>query len=768
MYSEYDVSKNINKDMATKSPANRSDLRKERDDDYAAKSKPSCSFSEFRTVDTDENQGIQKGSLLCVAAVDGPKSDGLLHIVHEQQADRKGTGLRDVDSPMLSSSIADKADDFTNDPHPALETPLLYFLLRRFPRLLSSIMVFYEVRWKTSYPLESRIPCSRQLQKIGIIITWSDLFLTLPFVVLVVQAVINAAVYPSVSNSGHLARLPLIFTYVTATKNNILTFFLGLPVERASKYHKVCARVAYTNSLLHTYVAFTHPDATLGSDNIQGFLFQDQMNTSGTMLVLVMTLMIITSLPYVRRKVFELFYFIHVVCAAVLMVCAFYHTGFLVPLLAGLTWGLDFVIRKLYMPFFRYPRKGTARIISDSVVELSFPKQDGFDFNPAQYVYLAVPKLGYFQWHPFSLSSSPNQKLVTLHIRKAGSWTKALYALAEKQSDIDILLEGPYGSMGVDFTNPDKYQTVMLFSGGIGVTPMQSLCNSLLHDHNNGIRKLQKLSFIWIERDPVVMSEVDVVRREITRYVDSLTVAEECFSNGDEPQNGTRDEAIHSLIGITPTPDAQGVTDFASQLLGMVPEIRLTDEQMDEEYPIDLDDTEDYPNDDTESTDVEQDSRLHMNTFDTAKEREEWIRTTCSGAKRRPQSKSVSLDVETPPHFWSAGAERSCERSFLDHAFPTSNDDSNESPVDLQVYITDMDVSIATKQRLSQMPFIHFGRPDIKNLFRQARLEALRSQQPAHIAVCVCAPKRIVHICRKACAKYSDRHVSFDFHSEVF
>jgi predicted ferric reductase len=36
-------------------------------------------------------------------------------------------------------------------------------------------------------------------------------------------------------------------------------------------------------------------------------------------------------------------------------------------------------------------------------------------------MYLAIPELSCLQWHPFSLSSSPNQKVVTLHIRKMGN-----------------------------------------------------------------------------------------------------------------------------------------------------------------------------------------------------------------------------------------------------------------------------------------------------------------------------------------------------------
>jgi predicted ferric reductase len=58
-------------------------------------------------------------------------------------------------------------------------------------------------------------------------------------------------------------------------------------------------------------------------------------------------------------------------------------------------------------------------------------------------------------------------KTVTIHIRRAGDWTNALYELAKKKSEISIMMEGPYGSLGVDLVG-DRYKMVMLVSGGIG------------------------------------------------------------------------------------------------------------------------------------------------------------------------------------------------------------------------------------------------------------------------------------------------------------
>jgi NAD(P)H-flavin reductase len=57
---------------------------------------------------------------------------------------------------------------------------------------------------------------------------------------------------------------------------------------------------------------------------------------------------------------------------------------------------------------------------------------------------------------------------VTLHIRKAGNWTTAIFELAKKKSEVEMLLEGPYGNLSVDIMVDRKYKNILLISGGIG------------------------------------------------------------------------------------------------------------------------------------------------------------------------------------------------------------------------------------------------------------------------------------------------------------
>lgn len=566
--------------------------------------------------------------------------------------------------------------------------------------------------------------------------------------------------------------------------NSLFTLLIGIPFERAIFYHKLSARLVYVCGVLHTYVAYFYPEtsdsmietsfedqqqlfessASLlysnegSGPNFGNFLFADSVNVGGTLILAFMTAMIVTALPYIRRKVFELFYCVHLLCCTAILASAFYHTGFLVPLIGCMTWGIDLVVRKVIMAFCLYPRTASIRIISESVVEVFFPKTSNFHYNPGQYVFLAVPKLSIFEWHPFSISSSPEQKIVTFHIRRAGSWTSSLYDLAETEQEISILMEGPYGSVGVDLTS-DRYKMVILFSGGIGVTPMQALCNQLMYEHNTGARELKKVSFVWIERDPNVMQNVDVVRRS------SLHSSARSLSFGDDSSNNDNcscDYHDHESIEGGDFAHFQDVNDkedqliyeqplrepkgIASTLLSLVSASGVTDEVLEKQYPIEALDEEDLHSDENTLT-----SLVHA-IFGRKEVRSEKSQAANSATHKQEFDANFNFDDDTM-----------CQ-SFLDEAYIDPDSSPSSNVLDLQVYLTARD---EVDPALAALPFVNRGRPDIKQLFQKMRDEAIEKKE-CYVAVCVCAPKVLVSMCQNACVKYSDNRVRFDFHFEVF
>ncbi|EDO38081.1 predicted protein, partial [Nematostella vectensis] len=122
-----------------------------------------------------------------------------------------------------------------------------------------------------------------------------------------------------------------------------------------------------------------------------------------------------------------------------------------------------------------------------------------FEYKAGQYCFLCVPGVSMFEWHPFSISSSPHEATVSLHIRVLGDWTQQLYDYVKDTRPINVYIDGPYGAPGVD-VDGDRYKVFLFVSGGIGITPMQSICNDILHQRRRG-RDIRKVIFVWSVRD---------------------------------------------------------------------------------------------------------------------------------------------------------------------------------------------------------------------------------------------------------------------------
>jgi NADPH oxidase len=69
-----------------------------------------------------------------------------------------------------------------------------------------------------------------------------------------------------------------------------------------------------------------------------------------------------------------------------------------------------------------------------------------------------------------------------------------------------VYMEGPCGAPALNLDS-DRYKCVLLVSGGIGITPMQSICNDLWHQHGQG-RPLKKMHFIWSVRDRYLLGSI--------------------------------------------------------------------------------------------------------------------------------------------------------------------------------------------------------------------------------------------------------------------
>ncbi|XP_034443025.1 NADPH oxidase 5 [Hippoglossus hippoglossus] len=152
-------------------------------------------------------------------------------------------------------------------------------------------------------------------------------------------------------------------------------------------------------------------------------------SVTGVVLQVVICLMVLCSSTFVRRSGhFEVFYLSHLsyvwVWSLLMVHCANFWKWFVVP-------GLVFVLEKIVG--IAVSRMGGLYIVEvillpSKVTHLVIKRPQFFHFKPGDYVYVNIPVIAKYEWHPFTISSAPEQSdALWLHIRSMGQWTNRLY-----------------------------------------------------------------------------------------------------------------------------------------------------------------------------------------------------------------------------------------------------------------------------------------------------------------------------------------------------
>jgi predicted ferric reductase len=103
---------------------------------------------------------------------------------------------------------------------------------------------------------------------------------------------------------------------------------------------------------------------------------------------------------------------------------------------------------------------------------------DGMAFEPGQFAWLSMGRTPFhFEQHPISISSSaevPKGGDVAFTIKALGDWSAKV--VPEIQPGTSFWVDGPYGVFSPDWDQGPGY---VLIAGGIGITPLRSMCETL-------------------------------------------------------------------------------------------------------------------------------------------------------------------------------------------------------------------------------------------------------------------------------------------------
>ena len=135
-------------------------------------------------------------------------------------------------------------------------------------------------------------------------------------------------------------------------------------------------------------------------------------------------------------------------------------------------------------------------------------------YEMGQYYFINIPSISTLEWHPFSISSSPEDFNTTHHIKNMGSeqWTGKLAQLAGLSSvDLartSLIIDGPYGIP----LNLDSCKSVLFIAGGIGITPIHSCIRHLYFAMRDGSKKyahIERVRLVWPNRSKAISDIFD-------------------------------------------------------------------------------------------------------------------------------------------------------------------------------------------------------------------------------------------------------------------
>jgi NADPH oxidase 5 len=277
-----------------------------------------------------------------------------------------------------------------------------------------------------------------------------------------------------------------------------------LPVDDGVAFHRLLGNTLFALSLVHAGAHLVHYSQMPGG--IAASLLGTRAGQSGLALLLVFGVLWVFSQRLVRASGrFELFHRTHLL----------YPVWFALLLVHGPVfwrWALIPLVIFVGDKLLGIPRQASRATVNacvplaSGVTKLSLEKPEGFVHRAGDYVYLKLPALTRHEWHPFTISSAPEQPWLTLHVRSLGDFTSALYRLAQERArqssppPLSAHLDGPFGTpSGRIFAA----RRAVLIGAGIGVTPFASVLESIVLRDQAGNGSLEKVHFYWLNRDAV-------------------------------------------------------------------------------------------------------------------------------------------------------------------------------------------------------------------------------------------------------------------------
>ncbi|KAJ8311769.1 hypothetical protein KUTeg_011124 [Tegillarca granosa] len=231
---------------------------------------------------------------------------------------------------------------------------------------------------------------------------------------------------------------------------------------------------------------------------------------TGWILLVILVVMVICSLSCVRRRgYFEVFYFSHMLYIPFWIGCILHGPDFWKWFVGP---GFIFLCEKLIRTrILRRAKYGDViieevNLLPSQVTHLVIRRPKNFKFMAGDYLFLNIPIIAKYEWHPFTISSAPELKG---KMRTGYHYISCLLGpgLTKCTSILTIMMDiwtchidGPYGTGAREILESEH---AVLICSGIGVTPMASILQSILLRYKTSRNCCPNCSYIWHDSDKI-------------------------------------------------------------------------------------------------------------------------------------------------------------------------------------------------------------------------------------------------------------------------
>ena len=309
---------------------------------------------------------------------------------------------------------------------------------------------------------------------------------------------------------GHVAQLLLGMSFsMPSGRQSWIWICFGMPHEKVVFFHGIIGFLFMAVGTLHGVMYI------VDGENAFKWGGGDVNNLAGTLAIIFMFALCVTSLPPVRRGAYHFFLMAHWCFIPLILVFAIIHTTstvlFLIPGILSLI--AQRVVRNFIVPYYTVvskddtPSQAYSKLrVAPAVPPTREPIFNFRDIFPGMYIRVRVKSLSnMLQSHPFSVMRvHPETYGFSIVVKNMGKGTSTDNMIRDLQAGSLLRVSEPCGVASMDLLNYDR---VLLVGGGVGVTPLVAALHYLKTRSvyqempAKGETVQHRVSLVWAVRD---------------------------------------------------------------------------------------------------------------------------------------------------------------------------------------------------------------------------------------------------------------------------